>query len=671
MTTRLRLLLLAVLAAVAPLRAKPNAPDWLRKAADTPVPAAFDAKAKAVVLHREVVYEVRPDGVVVSTERAAVRILQPEGQKHARAAAGFHLDTDKIRTALAWLISPAGDPIAYARKDFVELTPTNDTLFSDARTLHLNASGNAVAGATFGYEISVESRAVFSQFIEQLQGPLPILAQTIAVKLPGGWNLKSTFINHPKLEPVVQGGVFTWHIPPRLALPDEPFMPGNRRLTALLGIDLLVPNAAAGAARLLPRFATWVDLSVYFSRLNDEAAVTDAAIVAKAADLTKSANTPGDVVRALGRYAQKVNYISIAANLGRGGGYKPRPAPLTLQRNFGDCKDKASLLRALLRAKGIAAYPLSIYAGDNRAIWPEWPSPFQFNHAIIAIAVPADFPGPAVFDHPKFGRLLAFDPTDEDIPLGELPASHYGSQVLLEAGADGGLIELPPHPAEAFALRRTITAKLAATGALTARIAEQHHGHHAVAERQDLKSRTPDQYQKMTASWISSGIRGAKIANLRTEDRFEENGFSLSLELTAPAYGQSLRGKLLIFRPALIGRRRTTAFTETTRTQPILFSPSRVDETTTIELPSNHIVDELPAPVELRTAFARYTSRCTAADGVLKFVRQIDYYAAEIPASDYETVRKFFEQVIKAEQASAVLQRQAPQTAPAGPAAPP
>jgi len=649
-------LLCAVL--LPPLAAKPTAPAWLQTAAALPVPS-FDKKTKAVILTRAMVYDVRPDGVITSTERVAIRLLQPEGYSHATMLASYTADTGKIRTTLAWLIPPTGDVIAYGKKDFLETAPTHKTLFTDARLIQLSASGNAVTGSVFGYEISIEDHAVFSQLLESLQYDIPCLQQRVSVKLPIGWDLKYTFINHPETAPTTNDGYTNWSFTALPALSDEPAMPSIRSLSAYLGLDLIAPEKTAALERLYPYFKTWNDLSRYFTPRNDHRCIVDPSVTAKANELTQNAPTPLEIIKALGRYAQQINYTMISAKLGSGGGLIPQPAPATLLHNYGDCKDKANLLRALLRVKGIKAFPLFIYSGNNDTIWPQWPTPMQFNHAILAISVGPEIESPAIINHATLGRLLVFDPTDENVPVGQLPATHYGSKILLVAGDDGDLITLPPLPAQHNTVTQTIEASLDDRGQLTAQISEQNNGETAAGNRQEQHTSTPIDYAKNIASWINIGVRNAKITDLKTEDDFDRNRFTIRLKVTAPAYAQSLRGKLLIFKPSFIPPRHMTDFTEKERTQPAVFSAANYVYRTTINLPASYAIDEFPKSVDLKSQFAHYQSHTTVENGILTRECSLQFATTKVPAADYAKVRNFFEQVIKAEQASVVLQRKA------------
>src|SRR5205823_10492480 len=128
-----------------------------------------------------------------------------------------------------------------------------------------------------------------------------------------------------------------------------------------------------------------------------------------------------DMIRAVGSYVQKMQYIAIDIGVGYGNGMKPRPSNEVLSRGYADCKNKVNLMRAMLKALKIEAYPVAIYLGDPAFVRKEFPSPGQFNHCIIAIKVSDTTKGPTVIEHPRLGRLMIFDATDEYTPVGDLP----------------------------------------------------------------------------------------------------------------------------------------------------------------------------------------------------------------------------------------------------------
>ena len=88
------------------------------------------------------------------------------------------------------------------------------------------------------------------------------------------------------------------------------------------------------------------------------------------------------------------------------GRYQPHPADDVLSNEYGDCKDKHTLLAALLKAAGIEAWPVLI--SSSRELDPATPSPAQFNHVITLV--------------PLGGKLLWMDSTEEVAPVGLLMA---------------------------------------------------------------------------------------------------------------------------------------------------------------------------------------------------------------------------------------------------------
>jgi hypothetical protein len=135
----------------------------------------------------------------------------------------------------------------------------------------------------------------------------------------------------------------------------------------------------------------------------------------------------GDPIEAIGRFTRGLRYYAIEIGWS---GLIPRSPETTLERAFGDCKDKAQLMVALLKRAGIAAVPVLAVAPSDRHVDELLPSPLQFNHAIVGIPWSGRDrkPGMLVVDTPDLGPIRLFDPT--------LSGSHpQDISALLEGGA--------------------------------------------------------------------------------------------------------------------------------------------------------------------------------------------------------------------------------------------
>ena len=98
----------------------------------------------------------------------------------------------------------------------------------------------------------------------------------------------------------------------------------------------------------------------------------------------------------------------------------PRMPREILTRRFGDCKDQAALLVAMLRAAGLQADVALLFAGTGPDVVPELPGLGGFNHAIVRMG--GDPP-------------LWIDPTVHCLPVGRLPRPDQGRSVACLRGA--------------------------------------------------------------------------------------------------------------------------------------------------------------------------------------------------------------------------------------------
>ena len=469
-----------------------------------------------------------------------------------------------------------------------------------------------------------------------------------------GGERKGITFNHARIEPASTGATYVWELRDLAPIEEEPLSPPVTNIAPMLAVSYFpAPGAKGGIGRT---FSGWSDVSRWLSELSDSQMTLDDALAGKARQLTGAAKTELDRIRAIGSYVQSINYISIQTGLGRGGGYRPHSAVEVFAKSYGDCKDKANLMRAMLKAVNISSHLVCIYAGDPTYVREEWPSPQQFNHCIIAIRVSDETEAATIVKHPTLGRLLIFDPTDDSTMVGDLPEHEQGSLALIIAGDAGALVRMPVTPAETNRLDRQAEVVLSVEGTITAKVREQSVGRSAVAERRAYRELSRPQYVKMVEQWITRGATGATVSKVAPADDSAAGRFALDVEFSAANYGQLMQNRLLVFKPAIVSRQESLSLTEAARAHPVVLNPRAFTETIIVKLPAGFDVDELPDAVKLDTTFGAYSTAYEVKEGHHTLHQKADRSEGDDPCRRIHVkVRGFFEKIRAAEQAPIVL----------------
>jgi len=167
-------------------------------------------------------------------------------------------------------------------------------------------------------------------------------------------------------------------------------------------------------------YAAFAD--AYQARAHDKTR-PDAAISALALQLTAGLQTAREKALALSDWVRRnIRYVAVYVGAG---GVVPHAAPTVLENRYGDCKDHAALLEALLGAAGIDSSPALINSGNAYRL-PSAPTLGIFNHVITYV--------------PSLGLYL--DSTAEQFAAGYLPIGELGKPVLLIK--NGRLAATPP-----------------------------------------------------------------------------------------------------------------------------------------------------------------------------------------------------------------------------------
>ncbi|HEX7078091.1 MAG TPA: DUF3857 domain-containing protein [Candidatus Eisenbacteria bacterium] len=634
--------------------AKRDPPEWVVEAAAAPI--RFNtAHARAVRLLDEWSVVVDGDGVARRVERGAIRILSAEGRDDAVARCRYIVKSEVIKSFQAWLIRPSGDAESIGEDRIDDHDADRTSVVSEVRVRSVNASGDVQPGMIFAYEIRAEDRSWLKDLAWIFQAKIPIVRSRLTIRVEGGWSVRATTFHHDPIEPSRAGNEWTWEMTDLPGLPDEPMAPPDFAVGPWLAVSIMPP--AGRTPKYARSFDQWESLASWLQELAEPQATADEAMRRKVEELTKGRAADRDRALAIAEYVQRVNYVSIALGLGRGGGYCPRPATEVFSTSYGDCKDKANLLRAMLQEAGIPSWLLLVCSEDPTYVQEAWPSAQQFDHCILAIRASDQDIGPIV-DHPALGRVLLFDPTDPYTPFGDLPPDEQGGWALLVTDRTPALIRTPVLPADASGIERAIEATLNPDGAMTARAESRCIGHAARSARASYHTTSQRDYFAAIERWIGETTPEAHIDRIDPVDRPHEGRFDLTVEFDAPRYARALQNRLLVFRTSLLGAWDRISFDRATRTLPIRLERYAIRERTRFALPSGFAVDEVPDSVRLETSFASYSLRYERREGEIVASRELRLDRKTLPPSDYAAVRSFFDRVHGAEQAPVVLARE-------------
>src|ERR1043165_1880604 len=510
-----------------------EAPMWLQQLAKAPVPT-YDKDVPAVVLLNEQHSTVNEDGRVTTVTTYAVRVLMREGRSYAQAGEFYQNDAGRIKDLKAWAISPTGTVKKYGKGETIDAVEDPNDIYNESRFKLINASDDVDVGAIFGYQSTTEERSIFSQRMWQFQNRLPTLTSKNVLVLPQDWTAKSITFNHEAITPTVSGSTYTWELQNLPPISPEPSSPRLSSLAPRIAVSFY-----SNPEKPSPNFKSiskWSEVSFWLSELHDPQSAPNEVIAQKVKELTADARTEMDKLRAIATFVQNIRYIAIAIGVSRGGGMWPRTAAEAFAKSYGDCKDKANLMRAMLKVLNITSYPVGIYSGDPDFVHEEWPSPTQFNHCIIAIKVGDETQASTIVTHPTLGRLLIFDATDENTMIGDLPDHEQGSWALLVAGESGSLIRVPVTPMEGNLLERQIDAHLGADGSLAATIQESANGRWASDYRAEFRALSRTDYQKVIERWVAAGATAANINKVEPRDDRDSGQFKLNVDFVAPSY---------------------------------------------------------------------------------------------------------------------------------------
>ena len=622
-------------------------PDWAMSASTG---KGTWGDAKAVVLLQDTLLTIEPDGRAIERNRIVVKILRPEGRDEATPEVRFSKD-QKLLSFHVWSIGPDGHHYAMKDSEYVEAgTSGNGILYADERVKMASPPGSD-PGGVIAWETARQQPTYLSEDNWQFQNNVPTVETSFEIDLPPGWHQYPVWFRHDAVSATeVAPNHFRW------------------KIDNLKGIDLsqvqLHPAWAALAGRMTVHFsanpipegsALWEKIGTWYQGMASPESEGGTDISAEARTIAGD----GDFMARLSKVAdfmqQQIRYVGIEIGIGT---LQPHSAEEVFRNRYGDCKDKATLMVSMLSAVGIRATWVAV---DHRrgVIDPGTPSIFG-DHMIAAIKIPAGYENPrlqAVVTTRAGRRYLIFDPTNQYVPIGEIPENEQGSYGLLVAGTNSQVIQLPMLTPDTDTTDRSAKFKLLPDGTLTGEVTVLHFGASSWNLRENLSMASEKDQRKNLEQALQRSLSNFTLGTEKTDNVMAlDKPLEMQYQVTAPMYAKAA-GTLLLVRPRVIGSDAYDLL-DTPRVYPISFNGAGIwKDDFAVMLPAGYAVDDVPAAVNMDVGFASYHSQVKAENGVLHYHREFTLKQLTLPPSDYAALLKLEAAITTDENSNAVLKK--------------
>ncbi|HKW65572.1 MAG TPA: DUF3857 and transglutaminase domain-containing protein [Candidatus Acidoferrum sp.] len=649
---RLFLIVTAALFVCSPAARGVNVPDWLQQAVRQAVPPQ-DKDTKAVVVYTEQQTIVKDNGAIETRYREAIKILRPEGKNYGTVVVEFTKSTP-ITYFKAWSIPADGKPYEVKDKDSAEVGVDGGDLYDDVRKKVLEIPA-AEPGNIVGYEFVQKGRPDVFQDDWSFQELIPVLHGQYSLQIPAGWKLDYHWTNCKEVAPQTpESNEYFWQVNDVPAVTVEDDMPPWRAVAGRLDVKYYSPQNTSQAEQS----GSWHDLGLWYSQLIASRSDATPEIQQQVAGLTAHATTPLDKIGALTSYLQRqIRYVAIEIGIG---GYQPHAASEVFKNQFGDCKDKVTLLRAMLKAAGIESF-YAVAQIDRGIVQPDFSSMLSFNHVILAIQLPGGMPESslyAIVNDPKYGKLLFFDPTDQYTPLGYLPDSEQDNYVLLVTPDGGELVHLPLLAPATNRLLRTAQFKLDSLGNISGQVKEVRWGEPAVLSRAQYLITAPKDRSKVVDQFLGTFLDNFQLQSATVGNLTEYNqNLTLDYSFVAPNYAK-IAGDMLILRPRVLGEKGWDILSGKERKYPVEYNDATLQtDEFDFALPAGYTAEGLPAPVKVDSEFVTYQSDVKMDGGVLKYKRSYEVKQVLVPTSKLSELKTALGQIAADERQGIILKR--------------
>jgi len=562
----------------------------------------------AIMLEQQIAFTVRADRM---TERdVSYRVYVPREEAVADWANCFLPQSAPVvttRLLQARLINPDGSSTVFnPAKVHESIDPNSGESSGESMIFLPDAHAGCVIEIAYRTLQMVDSTIPEVSESLPIQQSVPVLKTSLEVRVPEkpAFHVQLNGLTATPVESVENDRqVSHWDLGP---IPSAAALPGDpppQQWTVWLAVSSL---------------PSWDHFAACYRRLARGSDVIDDSVRAMGKKLAEGAKTRMEKIQRDFEFVSALRYVAIEIGVQ---GFRPRTPAQVLANRYGDCKDKANLVAALLRSQGIDAHFVLLnrfsYTDVN---FPSW----QFNHAIAFVPAAA-----------KDGQAndLWLDTTDSVTPFGSVPPGDYGRSGLIFSDDKVEFKTVKTDKSGVSEIRDDWTLRQDANGIWSGQVKRAGLGFADDGLRREYRGFAPVQrqarlFQAFNALWPLAEFSKVQVSDASVQGQ--------PMQLQAEVTGD-------IARLPQIGDGVQLALAAPTRNRPLLLNDGQpMRFTQTITLHYDHATPkELPAPFHTEAAGEQLSVEWTRVDEhTCRRTASLDLAQGLVSTADYAALRR-------------------------------
>jgi hypothetical protein len=603
------------------------------------IPDSLLKSADVVKRNEEYILTIKSPSKHIIYEKHTYTILNSSGSNYAHYLS-YYDKFSSINSVTGKLFNKTGKQIKHSKKsDWKDQSAFDGfSLLSDTRYKE-NEFYSADYPYTVEYEEEVESTGTldFPDWLPQGTHGVSVQQSTFTIVAPADYNVRYRQFNFSSEPRVTRKGdlkTYTWEIK---NLPAKKYEISGPSFSEIAPAVFFAPSKFE-IQGYSGDMSNWNDLGKFMYELVKGRDILPEDIKRKVHALTDGLNTEREKIFILYDFLQKnTRYISVQLGIG---GWQPFEANYVAEKKYGDCKALSNYMIALLKEAGIKGKYVEIYGGASPPHFINDFSFSQFNHVICCVPLAKD--------------TVWLECTSQTASPGYLGSFTGNRKALLIDETGGHLVHTVVYGIADNIQKRIVSAVTDQQGNLTAEINNTYTGlqqdlPHALMydlSKEDRQKYLNQMFTLPTYEVIESSYREEKgiIPVMKEHLRIQLNNYA------------NITGKRFFITPNIFGENSGKLLPDTTRKYDYIIRNSYRDiDSVEIKIPAGYKPEMLPKDISLSNKFGKYASSAKLSGETIIYYRLWEQFSGRYPATEYNDLVKFYQQVYRADRSKIVL----------------